>query len=220
MKQSMIKAPEVDVSLLLDGIVRSTDEEIASLEGEASDYARAKANAANAKITAIGDDTKEAIRQQVDAIRKNLDSRLALERKKADLGARDRLVRAIESQARLLLEEKAAGSDYRILLLEWTVEASVGLGSGPATVNCCLMERPLIDDAFLREAEARILALSGRSATLRLAENPPLGERGIELSSDGGRLCYDNRIGTRFARSAGAIRSIVYKVAYGDGIKL
>jgi len=217
MKQNINAPPEEDVASLVEGIVRSSAEEIRSMLAEATDYSAAKAAAAEAKAAAIMAEAEAGILEQTASIRRNADSRLALERKKADLGARDRLVREIESRARARMEDGIPDTEYRRLLLAWTVEAAIGLGGDSAVVHTCRAERRLIDDGFLREAEAEARKLCGRPVKLRPAEDGFLGDRGIELVADGGRLSYDNRINTRFSRAAGEIRSIVYKVAYGDG---
>ncbi len=219
MRQNNNQAPSEDVSALVEGIMRSSDEETRVLMSETSDYAAAKAKFADAKAQAIMDEAEANAREQIAAIRKNADSRLALERRKADLGAREKLVRDIESRARMLLEEGVSEAEYRDFLLEWTVEAAVGLGSDSAAVHTCKAERALMDDGILPRAEAMVLKLCGRKVTLSLAEGGYLGDRGIELVAEGGRLSYDNRIATRFDRAAAKIRAIVYKVAYGDDLE-
>jgi len=110
---------------------------------------------------------------------------------------------------------KAMGqAGYRDTLRRWIVEAAIGLSSEAATVNASMLELPLIDEALLREAEAEVLATTGKATRLSRLDGDPLPGQGVYLVAEGGRLAYDNTIATRLERGRTEIRKRIYKALF------
>jgi len=205
-----------DAGPLLAGIAAGCEEEAAAAGAEAAAYALDRAAKAEAQALALLAEAEATAVARAAAIRKEAEAALALERKKADLAVRDRLVHEIENRARAALERLAGEPDYRRYVSGWVAEAAIGLGVEEAVVNAGPAEWPLVDERMLREAEAAFQAATGRQVRLRRADRPSAGWRGVELLASGGQLAWDNRMTRRFARAAPVIRTIAYAAAYGD----
>lgn len=203
---------------LIAGIEAGVDAQLDAIRAEAEAYAADKLAQAKAKAREILEESAAAAAAQAAILRKNAESRAALERKKTDLAMRDRLVQELERRSRALLDTLARAPGYRDYVALWIAEAAVGLGSRSAVVNAGSEEWALIDDGLLAKACAIAAAASGRNVSLRKADRPTLAVRGVELVDDGGRLSYDNRVSTRFARAGSAIRDMVHGLAFSaDG---
>ena len=146
---------------------------------------------------------------QVRAIHEHNRTALRLEGKRMTLKVREELLRRVIERARERLAALSEGSGYRRVLLDWVVEAAIGLNVPEAVVNASALERGLLDQALLREAEAEVKQLTGRNLSLRLAAGDPLVGQGVVLKSADGRVEFNNQVSTRLLRYQSEIRKAV-----------
>ena len=72
----------------------------------------------------------------------------------------EEMFRDILQRAESSIERRAAGDDFRRVLLMHIVEAAVGLDVPAASVNASEKERSMISEDILREAENRVKTLT------------------------------------------------------------
>jgi len=202
---------------LLAGIAREADRKAAEIEEEAASYARTRVEAARIRAQEILRKAEETAAAQCESVRRNAESRAAVEARKASLRGRDGLIQETLEAARRIVAEAESGPGYTEVLRLWIVEAAVGLSAPEARVNASREELPRITDELLREAERGVLEYTGKPVRLSRVEGDPLPAQGIVLTAPDGRLAYNNQLSTRFLRAQSEIRKRMHAVLFGEG---
>jgi vacuolar-type H+-ATPase subunit E/Vma4 len=104
--------------------------------------------------------------------------------------------------------------EYREVLLNWIVEAAIGLGASEATVNASAAERKQIDKRLLQDAQDKVAELSGRKVDLKSAAEDPLIPQGIVLRAADGRVEFNNQVATRLLRRQSEIRKAIQETIW------
>jgi vacuolar-type H+-ATPase subunit E/Vma4 len=118
-------------------------------------------------------------------------------------------VQEVLKRVRQRLAEMVGTREYREVLLNWIVEAAIGLGVSQATVNASAAELKQIDERLLQEAQDKIGVLSGKKVSLESAAEDPLIPQGIILRAADGRVEFNNQVATRVLRRQSEIRKAI-----------
>jgi vacuolar-type H+-ATPase subunit E/Vma4 len=207
-----------DAASLLNGIIQDVDRQIRELEEEAASYARTRKENAAKQVEEILRKARESADAQCSALIKNAESKVSIERRKMTLRVRDSIIQETLDAARVVCAESIEKPGYDKVLEGWIVEASAGLSAEAATINASREELPLITDALLRRAEKATAEFTGKSVKLRKIEGDPLPAQGVVLTTEGGKLAYNNQVPTRFLRAQTDIRKRIHSVLFNEGI--
>jgi vacuolar-type H+-ATPase subunit E/Vma4 len=199
---------------IVAGILADAEAEAARIVAEAEAYAASTFERAAAQAATIEREAAVKADALAAGIALDAQAKAAMERRRNALLLQESLASSIVVKAEKALAKAMGQAGYRETLRRWIVEAAIGLSTEGATVNASMHELPLIDEALLREAEAEVLASTGKAIRLSRLQGDPLPGQGVYLVAEGGRLAYDNTIATRLERSRTEIRKLIYKALF------
>jgi vacuolar-type H+-ATPase subunit E/Vma4 len=199
---------------IVAGILADAEAEAARIVAEAEANAASTAERAASQAATIELEAAAKAESLAAGIALDAQSKAAMERRRNALLLQESLASGIVVKAEKALSVAMGQSGYRETLRLWIVEAAIGLSTEGATVNASMHELPLIDEALLREAEAEVLAATGKATRLSRLDGDPLPGQGVYLVAEGGRLAYDNTVATRLERGRTEIRKLIYKALF------
>jgi vacuolar-type H+-ATPase subunit E/Vma4 len=215
-KKSEDAMVHADLSELLLGIEAEADAKIANAIAGAEAYATKRINQAHSDAEILLSESRDIGQAKAHAIRVASKAKSALEQGKISMAEEERYIgRALDKVAQCL-ESVHREPGYRERIFAWICEAAIGLSVDKAVIDAAEVERDFITAEFLQKAEAAIAKLSGLATCLELSDGEPIVDHGVILSSLDGRIRYDNRITTRFARAQAALREVISLNLEGD----
>jgi vacuolar-type H+-ATPase subunit E/Vma4 len=204
-----------DRDALLSGIQEDASGEAERFVQGAQAAAEERRKAAQSQAESILREAEERIAKQGETLRRQAEASLRMEEKRLQLKVRERVIAQVEQEVRQRLKAMIGEEGYRKVLLDWIVEAAVGLNAPQASVNASPAERKQLDDKLLREAERRVRRLTGAEVRLAVTEGPPVVGQGIVLTAADGRVEFNNQVATRLLRRQSEIRKVIYKELFG-----
>jgi vacuolar-type H+-ATPase subunit E/Vma4 len=194
---------------LIDGITEDVAREVERVLGEAEKSAADRRASAEDQARAVIQQAESRAEEQAERIRTQSSSSLRMERRRKQLRLQEQAVQEVLKRVRQRLAEMVGTREYREVLLNWIVEAAIGLGVSQATVNASAAELKQIDERLLQEAQDKIGVLSGKKVSLESAAEDPLIPQGIILRAADGRVEFNNQVATRVLRRQSEIRKAI-----------
>ncbi len=200
---------------------------IASIEKDA----RSEADAILAEARKLADEQKaygekqaqailkkagEKAAEQSEAAKKKILSGIDVEVKRRIMHAQDSLLKTILNRVEEELHARIKNKQYPKTLLNWVIEAAIGLDANAAGISASKNELDYIDKAFLSEAEKKVKSYTGRPVALSLSDNPQNRLQGIILTAEDGRTAFNNQIRTRIVRNEREIRKRIYDTLFAE----
>ncbi len=207
---------EQDKTALISGIEQDAHREAETILKEAEQLAHERRVNAEQQIASILKDAENKAAAQIKTMEKKLLSGIDIEIKRNTMHIRDILLKEILEAVEKNLTQMASGPSWRSTLLNWAVEATVGLGASSAEINASAAERALLDKAFCTEAETRAGKIIGQTVSLIVSDKPPLLLPGIVVTADTGKTAFNNQIHTRLVRKMREIRHHIYKTMFPE----
>lgn len=204
-----------DRDALLSGIREDAAREAERLVQEARAAAGERRKSAQTQAQSILREADERIAKQTQVFQRQAEAGLRMEEKRQQLKVREGVISQVEQEVRRRVKGMIGRKEYRQVLLDWIVEAAVGLNAPEASVNTSVAERGQLDAGLLREAEKSVRRLTGAEVKLTLAEGPPVVGQGVVLTAAGGRVEFNNQVATRLLRRQSEIRKVIYKELFG-----
>ena len=201
-------------SALIAGIETDARAEAEGIIAEAQKQAQTRRENSDQQVQTICNDAKSKAAEQTKAITKKILSGVDIEIKRIQMRIQDTVLQDIMNRVQEKLRALVKKPQYHQILLNWVVEAAVGLGADAATINASADERTIIDRKFCSAAEKRIQAICGKAVKLRVADTPPLPAQGVVLTAKDGRTAFNNQVPTRIIRSQREIRKMVYEKVF------
>jgi vacuolar-type H+-ATPase subunit E/Vma4 len=203
---------------LIDGIAQDAAREVARILGEADKAAQDQKRAAENQASTVVQQEESRAEEQAERIRASSASSLRMERRRKQLKLQEQAFQEVLKRVRERLAAMIGSPEYREVLLNWIVEAAIGLGSAEASVNASAAERKQIDKTLLEEARKRIIELSGRKVSLTVADGDPLIPQGVVLIAADGRVEFNNQVATRLLRRQSEVRKTIQDEMIQDEI--
>ena len=150
---------------------------------------------------------------------KKMFSTVDLELKRHSMSDRSALIQDIMDRVENKLDSMTSDANYRTILINWIVEAFIGLGVEAAQINASQKERALIDDRLLSEVKEKIKTQTNKQAQLKLSDAEPLKSQGVVLTAADGRTAFNNQVRTRLLRNQSEIRTLIYNAVLADDRK-
>jgi vacuolar-type H+-ATPase subunit E/Vma4 len=205
-----------DTKALIEGIESDAKSEADQLLREARQKAEERMKYARKQADSILNDAAEKANRQSKAARQKILSGVEIEVRRKSMQIKDRIMGEILNQVRGTLEKLVAKEEYRGILLQWIVEAGLGLGAEKAFVNASKREKEIIDSGLLARAAGKVEEFSGRHVEFTLSDLPPLGAQGVVLYSEDGKTAFNNQVSTRILRKQRKIRDVIYTRLFGE----
>ena len=199
---------------LIEGIEQDAAREVERILREAKKAAEDRKAAAQDQARALIQQGESKAEEQAERIRSQSASSLRMEYRRKHLKLQEQAVQEVLKRSRRRLAEMVGSQEYRQVLLDWIVEAAIGLGVSEASVNASAAERKQIDKRLLQEARERIGEMSGKKVSLTIADEDPLIPQGIVLKAANGRVEYNNQVATRLLRRQSEIRKAIQDVIW------
>jgi vacuolar-type H+-ATPase subunit E/Vma4 len=199
---------------LIDGIAQDAGAETEKIIAEAEKAAEERIHGAQEQAKAMVLQAESKAEEQAERIRAQSASSLRMERRRTHLRMQEQAVQEVLSRTRRRLAEMIGSPEYRDVLLAWIVEAAIGLGVEQATVNASAPERKQIDKRLLKDAQSKLMELTGREVSLTLAEGGPLIPQGVVLKAADGRVEFNNQVTTRLLRQQSEIRKMIQDIIW------
>lgn len=196
---------------LIEGIEREALSEAEEIIRQSQKSAEEQLVVAEKQAEAIMREAEKKAAERVAAIEKSNASRTAIAARKIFLRARGKLIQQVVERVRKELQDMVDSPLYRAVLLDWIVEAALGLNAPEVAVQSSPSELPLIDAGLLRQVEQEFKSLTGRSVKMHVSESDPLTGQGVVLVAKSGKVAFSNQVKTRFLRYDSETKRIVYQ---------
>jgi vacuolar-type H+-ATPase subunit E/Vma4 len=197
-------------SRLIEDIHQDAQTEAAKITAEAQRAAEERVRQFERQMEEIRTEAEKSAAAQEKKITLALQAAFTVEMRRLSLSARDQALKSVLSRVEKKMAGLVSSKKYRDLLIALVVEAAIGLGADTAEVNASPDELALIDDAFLKEAAAKVKSLVLRDVKITKGSAAPLLLQGIVLAAADGHTAYNNQIRTRLLRRQSDIRKLIY----------
>ncbi|MFO7731382.1 MAG: V-type ATP synthase subunit E family protein [Spirochaetia bacterium] len=196
---------------LLSGITEQAEVEVKKIAEDAERQAKEIVEGARKRAETIHQDAEEKGRKQAEGILKKNAQAIEAEQRKLRLKAQEELFDKAMGRVKEKLQELTERPDYPSILKGWIVEGALGLSEDALKVNASKRELGMITDNLLREVEADVKTVTGRSVKIERTDQPPLQKQGIFLTAREGRLAFNNLADARLERYSTVIRRMIYQ---------
>jgi vacuolar-type H+-ATPase subunit E/Vma4 len=210
-----MKAYDNESRALISGIESDARKEADKILGEAKKRASELRMYTEKQVESILRDAEEKARTQSEAIEKKVLSGVEIEVKRKFLYLKEKIFSEVLSRVKEEFKSLIQTQSYRTVLLNWIVEAAVGLGVDEGIVSTSKNEQHLIDQELLRRAEKQVSDILGKNVKLRLSRNSGT-QQGIILTASDGRTAFNNQVATRLLRYQQKIRDLIYTQLFGE----
>lgn len=201
---------------LLEDILKDAKQEADRILAEARLKAQERREQFEKEFANIENESQALLQKKKDDLKKVFLSARAVELKKIVLKAKEQLIKKINSRLEERFAELINSPTYPEILLNWIVEAAIGLGANEAYVNASAKELALLDDELLKKAEAKASQFLKQPIHIYKSDQQALLLQGVVLYTSDGRMAYNNQVRTRLARKQGLIRQMIYMRLLAD----
>jgi vacuolar-type H+-ATPase subunit E/Vma4 len=201
---------------LIHGIRDDAKKESERILADAEKYITERHTAGEQRIDRIMEEAKKKAEEQVNAVKRNIDATIAVEKRRIELRIRDRIIQEALEKVKKVLFEMIGSPNYRKILMDWIVEAAIGLNAAGAEVNASVKEKELIDDSLLGKAEEEVKKMTGKKVRLIRSEKEPLLAQGVVLTAENGKIAFNNQVTTRLLRYGTEIQRKIHEALFGD----
>jgi vacuolar-type H+-ATPase subunit E/Vma4 len=201
---------------LISGIEKDAKQEAEKIISEAEKRAEELTSHTEKQVRSIRKEAEEKAQVQSEAVTKKVLSGVEIEIKRKTLHMKEKIFSEILGRVKEEFVKRMQKPEYRDILLDWIVEAAVGLGAEEAEVSVSKGESGLVDAQFLKKAEKRAEKISGKKVGLKLSNDSPELRQGVVLTAADGRTAFNNQVSTRLLRKQREIRDMIYRELFGD----
>ena len=198
--------------VLIAGIEADALQEEERILAEGEQQAADKRKYGDQKIENLLADARLRAEKQAGEIKRRMESVVELELRRRSLHLRDTVMKDLMKRVEERMKTRVAAPGYRAVLLNWIVEAALGLSVDAADVNAGAGERAMIDDALLREAMEKL----DHKVELTVSKVDPLNGQGVVLTSTNGRLAFNNQVRTRIQRHRSEIQDLIHDALFKE----
>ena len=195
---------------LIKGIKKDAEDEALRIVAEARQVIADRKKAVEVQAAAILKEAENNARTQVEAIMRWNKSAIMAETRRITLKNREEIIQEVLNRAEQKLLARIADAGYSGILLNWIVEAAIGLNAEQAAVNASKKEKELITEALLKKAEKKIDEIIDKKVALSLSSAAPLLAQGVVLTTKDEKIAFNNQVPTRLLRYQSEIRKIIY----------
>ncbi|MBN1797457.1 MAG: hypothetical protein JW822_02700 [Spirochaetales bacterium] len=201
---------------LINGIEKDAKQEALHIVAEAEKEAEARLKASQVQVASILNEAKEKAQTQVEAIIHSNKSSISVETRRILLKKQGDIIKNIISRVEDRLTEKIKASGYKEILINWIVEAAIGLNTDKAVINASKAELEFIDDSVLQKAGKKIESFIHKKVELSLGTEDALVTQGVVLYTKDKKMAFNNQMHTRLLRYQSEIRKLIFNELFKD----
>jgi vacuolar-type H+-ATPase subunit E/Vma4 len=201
----------VEKSALIAGIENDAQAQADKIVNEALKHAQERKKFVELQVASIIKEAEERATQKYESIKRTILAGAKVEVNRKSMEIRKKVMEFIDEHVRVEFKAMLKEAGYKKMLLNWVVEASVGLDAAIQTVNASAEERALIDAGFLKQAEEQVKKAGGQDVKLTLSSQPPLTGQGIIVTAVDGRTAFNNQVVMRLRRKQKEIDNLIFE---------
>lgn len=201
---------------LIDSIKKEAHEEASKILEDARRYAEDRKKSTDEQIARIRKDNQEREGQQVNAIAREAEQKIASLEQKQLLALKSKVIDLVLERVREKFGALVLQPEFKETLIEWTVEAALGLAEQDPILHVTTSCNHLVNAAFLDEAARRYKELAGKDVVFTLAPEKISTGCGVVLEAKNGRTAYNNLLENRLDRYQAMIQAIVLKDIFDE----
>jgi vacuolar-type H+-ATPase subunit E/Vma4 len=201
---------------LITGIEEDARREAETLISDAKKKAGELERYTEKQVQSILADAQEKAGSQSESIRRKVLSEVDVEVRRKSLQLKERLFGEVLALVKEELKRMVQTVQYRELLLDWIVEAAIGLGAEEAAVSTSKNEEPLVDSEMLKQAEKQVKKLTGNTVKLEKSSQSEGERQGVVLTALDGKSAFNNLVATRLLRKQRDVRALIYRELFGE----
>ncbi|MBN1464748.1 hypothetical protein JXA02_03230 [candidate division KSB1 bacterium] len=203
-------------TVLIDSIKKQAHDEAQKVLDSAQRFVEERKKSTDDQIIRLKKENEEKEKQQVNAIAQDAARKIASLERKQLLIRKEKMVQHVIERVQEKFAALLAQPEFKEILLDWTVEAALGLEESDPSLNVSASCAHLVDDAFLDKAAHLYKKLTGEDITFtRAPEVMPKG-CGIILEAKNGRTAYNNLLENRLHRYDDTIQAIVLEDIFNE----
>lgn len=214
-----MESMELGKKALISSIESDAQSEVEKIVQEAKDRAEEKKAYTGKKVESILQEARDKVAVQAEEIKRKVLSSVDLEIKRRALHVQNVIVEDIEARVIKAMAAKVKTAKYAKTLQTWIVEAAVGLGVDVAYVNASAPERKLLTKTLLDKTAAQIKKQTGSTIKLAVSKDEPLTLQGVILTSEDGRMAFNNQVKTRLSRNQRQIKRLIHDSLFADHVE-
>ncbi len=201
---------------LIDSIQKQAKDEAQRIVDSAHQAVEERKESIENQIVRIKKENAEKEEQQSAAVAHEGEQKIASLKRKQMLGLKDDVVSQVIDQVKEKFKALAAQPDFRDVLIDWTVEAALGLEEKDPVLQVTESCRSFADETFCQEAARRYKELTGTDITITLSPDVIKKGHGIVLQAQNGRTAYSNLLENRLYRHKDQIESVVLEDIFNE----
>ena len=200
-------------SELLKGILETAEAEARNILETAGSRAEETIESAREKAAKILNEAERKARVHRKEVQKNSGSSLSLLQSRQELKNSQKLYNEVQNRVRRKIKELRESNSYRTVLMNFIVEAALGLSEesddGSFIINGGAPERDLMDPLFLTEVQRQLKTQFNVNHSFILSSETALSESGVEISDSSGRRAFSNSFSARMLRYEEQIKELI-----------
>jgi len=201
---------------LINSIKNEADNEARQILENADRVIKERKKSTDQQITKLQKDNKEKEQRQIETIANESKRKIESLKKKQMLSLKEQIVKHVTTRIKEKFVKSLSETELKEMMLEWTVEAALGLEEKDAVLRVTESCKPFADSAFCKEAMHRYKALTGKDITIILSSDVIKKGHGIILEAKNGRTAFNNLLGNRLYRYKDTIEALVLEDIFNE----
>lgn len=205
-----IHTEEQDSETLIKGILAEAATKAKAIENEAEQYTQRILSSAESQAKQILDRALKEAEQRSQEIMSAASAKLAIELVKSKLEFEAKIINDITKKAAKKFNAIRKTNSYYGVLLAWTCECILGVGTDEVILETGDIEKEIITDSFLDAVKEKLSHYVNKIPKITVCPDVfPI--EGVRAKSIDGHILFDNTINARFLRKEPAMYEALYK---------
>ncbi|MBN1480030.1 hypothetical protein JXA70_07150 [candidate division KSB1 bacterium] len=201
---------------LVQSIKKEADDEARTILDSAFRVVEERKKSTDQQIIKLKRENEEKIEQHAAVFAREGERKIASLKRKQLLALKEKIVQHVVARVKEKFKTLLSESDFKEMLIEWTVEAALGLEEKDPMLLFTESCTPFIDDTFCEEAARRYKEITGEEITFTLSPDRIKKGHGIILEAKNGKTAYNNLLENRLYRHKDTIEALVLEDIFNE----
>lgn len=203
-------------SALIDSIKKQAEDEAQQILEKAEQVVQERKKNTDDQIERIKREHQEKEKQQVEQIVQQAQQKIASLERKQMLGIKEQVVEHVVDRVKEKFIALADSPNFREIMIDWTVEAALGLEENDPILKVTESCKPFADETFCDDAADQYKTLTGNDIHFTLSPEMIKKGHGIILEAQNGRTAFNNLLQNRLYRHKDTIEAIVLEDIFNE----
>ena len=201
---------------LINSIRKQAEDEAQRIVDSAHQGVEERKKSIDDQIARIKKESAEKEKQQIATLVRAGEQKIASLKRKQMLGLKEDVVSHVIDHVKENFKAMAAKSEIRDVMIDWTVEAALGLEEKDPVLKVTESCQSFADEKFCQEAARRYKKLTGSDITINLSPEVIKKGHGIVLHAQNGITAFSNLLENRLYRLKDQIESVVLEDIFNE----